>query len=230
MSLAIADRFQAILFDFDGVLIESEFVGNVHIAETLTRLGHPTTPEQSMANFMGLAAAEFYEAVEHWIGGPIPEAFHEARGQADAKVLADGIAEVTGAITFVDSLPLTLPIAITSSSTSHWIRSHLAHIGLLDRFEGRIFSGREHVARGKPAPDLYLHAAEALGVPIDRCLIIEDSPIGATGAVASGAFVIGLCAGSHCPADHADVLRAKGVSAIATDFDQVAAIVAGHPE
>ena len=221
----IASRFAAILFDFDGVLIESEHAGNLQIAETLTRLGHPTTAQQSMAHFMGLAANEFLEAVQHWIGGPIPDSFPEDREAENRRALDEGIEAVAGAIAFVDALPPDLPIAITSSSTSEWIRAHLAHIGLLERFEGRIFSGREHVTRGKPAPDLYLHAAAALAVPITDCLIIEDSPVGATGAVASGAFVIGLCAGSHCPADHADVLRAKGVQAIATEFDEVAAIV-----
>lgn len=226
MSLAIADRFQAILFDFDGVLIESEYAGNLQIAETLTRLGHPTTAEQSMTHFMGLAAGEFLEAIESWIGRPIPQAFHTDREAENRRALAEGVDAVAGAVAFVRDLPADLPIAITSSSMTPWIRAHLAHIGLLDRFEGRIFSGREHVTRGKPAPDLYLHAAGALGIPIDRCLILEDSPVGATGAVASGAYVIGLCAGSHCPADHADVLRAKGVHAIAADFGEVAQIIA----
>ena len=87
-----------------------------------------------------------------------------------------------------------------------------------------IFSGREHVARGKPAPDLYLHAAAALGVPIERIAIIEDSPVGVEGALASGAEVIGLVAGRHCLAGHAERLRALGVRHIARDFDEVAAI------
>ena len=73
MTLTIAPRFAAILFDFDGVLIESEYAGNLQIAETLTRLGYPTTAQQSMTHFMGLAANEFLEAVAHWIGGPIPD-------------------------------------------------------------------------------------------------------------------------------------------------------------
>ena len=89
-----------------------------------------------------------------------------------------------------------------------------------------IFSGREHVARGKPAPDLYLHAAAALGVPIDRIAIIEDSPVGVAGALASGATVIGLVAGRHCLPGHEERLRALGVRHIARDFDEVAALLA----
>ncbi|MFX7853783.1 hypothetical protein ABTK08_19735, partial [Acinetobacter baumannii] len=69
-------RFPGIIFDFDGVLIESEFRGNTHIAQYLTRIGHPTSVEDSMANFMGLAGKEFIAALEGWIGGPLPPDFH----------------------------------------------------------------------------------------------------------------------------------------------------------
>jgi len=133
---------------------------------------------------------------------------------------------VAGAIRFVEDLPADLPRAIVSSSSTHWISSHLTHLGIRAAFGDHIYSGREHVTRGKPAPDLYLHAAAALGVPIERCVILEDSPVGVTGAVASGADVIGLCAGAHCPPDHAERLRALGVTLIARDFDEVARLVA----
>jgi HAD superfamily hydrolase (TIGR01509 family) len=222
-------RFAAILFDFDGVLIESEYAGNKQIADFLTGIGHPITPEQSMANFMGLAGPDFHAAVERWIGGPIPESFHSARAEEDARATAEGYAEVQGAIAFVRSLPADLPKAIVSSSSTRWISAHLAHLGLDGLFDGRMFSGREHVARGKPAPDLYLHAADALGVDIARCVIIEDSPVGATGAVASGAYVIGLCAGSHCSPGHAETLRAIGVDVVADSFAAIQRIVSGVP-
>ena len=82
------------------------------------------------------------------------------------------------------------------------------------------------MTRGKPAPDLYLFAADRLGVAIGDCAIVEDSPVGATGAVASGGHVIGLCAGNHCAPDHADRLRAIGVAAVASSFDEVTALLA----
>ena len=219
-------RFDALLFDFDGVLIESEAAGNRQIAEYLTGIGHPTTPEQSMANFMGLAGADFIAAVERWIGRPLPDDFHTARAAEDARVIAEGVEAVAGAVAFVRALPADLPKAVVSSSSTRWIRAHLAHIGLEGAFGDHIYSGREHVARGKPAPDLYLHAAAALGVDIARCAILEDSPVGATGAVASGGYVIGLCAGSHCAADHGERLTKLGVDAIATSFDDVTALLA----
>lgn len=218
-------RFDALLFDFDGVLIESEAAGNRQIASYLTGIGHPTTPAESMANFMGLSGNDFLSAVERWIGRPVPEQFHTARRAEDARCIAEGIEEVAGAVAFVRALPADLPRAVVSSSNTRWLHAHLAHLGLADAFGTHVYSGAEHVTRGKPAPDLYLHAAAALGVPIERCAIIEDSPVGATGAVASGGFVIGLVAGSHCAPGHDERLRAIGVHAVARDFDEVAALL-----
>ena len=215
-------RYDALLFDFDGVLIESEFTGNRLIADYLTGLGHPTTPEQSMAQFMGLAGPDFLAAVEAHIGGPVPPDFHALREREEACAIAEGMAEVAGAVAFVRGLPPQLPVAVVSSSSSRWIAAHLHHLGLAERFGANIVSGREHVARGKPAPDIYLYAAKLLGVSIGRCAIIEDSPVGVTGAAASGAFVIGLCAGTHCAAGHGAILAACGADVIASDFRQVA--------
>jgi beta-phosphoglucomutase-like phosphatase (HAD superfamily) len=218
-------KFDAILFDFDGVLVESESVGNRQIAQWLTANGHPTDVQQAMDLFMGLSGTDFVAALERRIGGPLPDSFTAARKAEDARVLREGVGEVAGAIAFVRALPVDLPRAIVSSSSTHWITTHLDHLRLRDAFP-RIFSGREHVARGKPAPDLYWHAADALGVPIERCAIIEDSPVGATGAVRSGGYVVGLCAGTHCAADHGARLRAIGVDAVAGSFDEVAALLA----
>lgn len=219
-------RFDAILFDFDGVLLESEYAGNLQIADYLTGIGHPTSAEESMANFMGLSGADFLGAIERWIGRAVPDDFHVARKAEDRRVLEEGLAEVAGAIGFIRALPPELPRAIASSSSVHWIETHLRHLGIRDAFGEHIYSGREHVTRGKPAPDLYLFAAERLGVDITRCAILEDSPVGVAGAVASGAHVIGLCAGMHCGIGHADRLRALGVETIAHDFDEVARLIA----
>jgi HAD superfamily hydrolase (TIGR01509 family) len=218
-------RFDGLIFDFDGVLLESEYAGNRQIAEYLTSRGHPTTAEESMAQFMGLAGSDFIAAIERWIGRAIPDDFHAERKAEDYRALAEGLDPVAGAVAFVRSLPASLPRAIASSSSTEWIERHLDHLGIRDAFGDKIFSGREHVDRGKPAPDLYFHAAKALGVDIARTAIIEDSPVGVTGAVASGAYVIGFVGGSHCGPDHAERLRAIGVHDIATSFDEIAALV-----
>lgn len=219
-------RFEGLIFDFDGVLLESEWAGNKQIADWLTRIGHPTSVEDSMREFMGLAGLDFIGAIERWIGRAVPDDFHDARAEEDARAIAEGVEEVAGAVAFIRGLPRDLPKAVCSSSSTHWIESHLANLGLKGAFGGMIFSGREHVARGKPAPDLYLHAAAALGVDIGRIAIIEDSPVGVQGALASGAEVIGLVAGRHCLPGHAERLRALGVRHIARDFGEVAALLA----
>jgi HAD superfamily hydrolase (TIGR01509 family) len=219
-------RFEGLIFDFDGVLIESEYVGNKQIAEYLTAIGHPTSVGESMNNFMGLAGRDFLDAIERWIGRPLPEDFHTEREAEDARVLAEGIEAVAGAAAFIQSLPPELPRAIASSSSVEWIEAHLDHLKLRQYFGQNIFSGRRHVAQGKPAPDIYLHAADAMGVPIEQTAIIEDSPVGVTGAVASGAFVIGLAAGNHCFDGHGERLKALGAHAIAHSFDDVAELLA----
>ena len=219
-------RFDGLIFDFDGVLIESEYVGNKQIADYLTRIGHPTSVEESMREFMGLAGQDFLGAIERWIGRPLPEDFHEERRAEDARALAEGVGAVAGAVAFIESLPANLPRAIASSSSPEWIEAHLDHLKLRDHFDGRIFSGRRDVSRGKPAPDIYLHAAAAIEVPIDSLAIIEDSPVGVTGAVASGAFVIGLAAGNHCFDGHGERLKALGAHAIAHSFEDVARLIA----
>jgi HAD superfamily hydrolase (TIGR01509 family) len=208
------------------VLLESEYAGNRQIAEWLTAVGHPTSVEQAMDNFMGLAGADFIAAIERWIGGPLPDGFHAARKAEDRRVLAEGLEEVRGAVAFIRGLPADLPRAVASMSSSRWVREHLRHLGLEGAFGDMIFSGREHVERGKPAPDLYLHAAAALGVEIERIAIIEDSPVGVQGALASGAHVIGLVAGRHCGPGHAARLQALGVRHIARNFEELSALLA----
>ena len=159
------------------------------------------------------------------MGREVPNEFQTAMHAERDRTLAEGIAAVLGAVEFVRALPPSLPKAVASSSSTRWIRTHLAHLGLGNHFEPHIYSGKEHVERGKPAPDLYLHAARELGVDISRSVIIEDSKIGAIGALASGGAVIGLAAGSHCYDGHADMLRGVGVKDIANSFDEVAALV-----
>src|SRR5437763_11683783 len=160
-------------------------------------------------------------AIEQRIGSPLPAEFHDRRKQQSVDALRYGVAAVAGAVEFVRSLTPELGKAVASSSSTRWLIGHLRHLGLADAFGEHVYSGREHVERGKPAPDLYLFAAGQLGVPIERCVILEDSEIGATGAVASGARVIGLAAAAHCFDGHDEKLRAVGVQEVAFSFHDV---------
>ena len=212
----------AIIFDFDGVLLESEFDANVQLAEILTDLGHHHTPGDAIRHYTGLNGDDFIAAIERRIGTRLPAEFHDLMKQESIRALKEGIEAVAGAVDFVRSLPASLPKAVASSSSTKWIRGHLRHLGLDDAFGEHIYSGREHVRRGKPAPDLYLHAADRLGVDITRSVILEDSEVGARGAVASGATVIGVAAGRHCFDGHDEILRSAGVAHVAHSFDEVA--------
>jgi HAD superfamily hydrolase (TIGR01509 family) len=214
-------KFDAIIFDFDGVLLESEFEANVQLAELLTGLGHRHTAAEAIRHYTGLAGPDFIAAIERRIGTELPAEFHDSMKEKSIRALKEGIDAVAGAVDFVRSLPPGLPKAVASSSSTKWIRGHLEHLGLSDAFREHVYSGREHVARGKPAPDIYLHAAERLGVEIARSVILEDSEVGARGAVASGAAVIGLAAGRHCFDGHDEMLRAVGIHHIARSFDEV---------
>jgi HAD superfamily hydrolase (TIGR01509 family) len=211
----------AIIFDFDGVLLESEYEGNRLLAELLTELGYPHRVEDAIEHYVGLAGPEFLAAIEKRIGDPLSSEFLDRRKAQSIAALHDGVAAVPGAVEFVCSLPPDLPKAVASSSSTRWLGGHLEHLGLAEVFGRHVYSGREHVERGKPEPDLYLHAARELGVPIERSVVLEDSRIGAIGAVASGARVIGMAAGAHCLDGHADMLRSAGVGEVAHSFDEL---------
>ena len=216
----MAER-QAIIFDFDGVLLESEYEGNRMLAELLTELGHQTTTEDALREFVGLAGPQFLAAIERRIGGSLPEQFVERRKAQTLAALRDGVPAVAGAVEFIRSLPPDLPKAVASSSSMRWLQRHLELLGLTEAFGPHVYSGREHVERTKPEPDLYLHAARELGVDIAHCVVVEDSEIGVRGAVASGARVIGLAAGAHCLHGHAEMLRRLGVKEVAHSFDEL---------
>ena len=217
---------QAIIFDFDGVLLESEFEGNRELAALLTEFGHAHEVEDTLRLYVGLNGGDFIAAIEDRIGAKLPPEFHQRMKAMGARALRDGVAAVSGAVEFVRSLPKTLPKAVASSSSTKWVRGHLEHIGLAETFGEHVYSGREHVERRKPAPDLYLHAAKQLGVPIESTVIIEDSRVGATGALASGARVIGFAAGAHCLDGHDRMLKELGVQEIAYSFDDLRRLLA----
>jgi len=155
---------QAIIFDFDGVLLESEYEGNRMLAELLTELGHETTTEDALRDFVGLAGPQFLAAIERRIGGSLPEQFVERRKAQTLAALRDGVPAVAGAVEFIRSLPPDLPKAVASSSSMRWLQRHLALLGLAEAFGPHVYSGREqfdwvdiHLALDPPAfgdPDI----------------------------------------------------------------------------
>lgn len=194
-------------------------MSNAVIAEALTALGHPTTTEEAVDLYIGLHWADTCARIEAEIGAALPadfaarttEAFERRRGE---------IGPVAGVGPFLDALA---PVAkgVASSSPTRWLRESLRRFGLDRHFGDRLFSAAEHVARGKPHPDIYLHAAAELGVEPGESLVLEDTPAGVAAARAAGMTVVGLCAGLHCAPGYGERLSAAGACAVASSYVEV---------
>lgn len=213
---------ELVIFDFDGVVVDSETLANQVLADELTAIGCPTSLDDAYDSYMGHGWAACLGEIEaRW--GAVPPDF---RPRVDAAVAARVAAElklVAGVDAFLDRLDR--PRCIASSSQPEWLSSRLAMFGLEHHFGDRIFSAAVHVTRSKPHPDIYLHAAETMGVAPERTLVIEDSPIGVTAGVAAGMTVLGLLAGTHIRDGHAERLRAAGAHHLAASYDEVAALI-----
>ncbi|HYI39175.1 MAG TPA: HAD family phosphatase [Allosphingosinicella sp.] len=216
-------RFEAIIFDFDGVVVDSEILSNTLLAEALTDLGHPTTFEQAVQRYIGLNWRDMGAVIEAEMGRSLPADFR-TRSKAAFELRVEEVTAVAGVSAFLDSLP-PIPKAVASSSPTRWLRGSLERFGLAHHFEDRLFSAAEHVARGKPHPDIYLHAAKALEVRPASALVIEDTPTGVKAARAAGMTVVGLCAGLHCGPGHGETLRAAGADHIAESYPEVLELV-----
>ena len=187
-----------VIFDNDGVLVDSERLANTILAELLTEAGLPYTFEETVRDFMGGSMASMRQQAEARLGRPLPADLEDRYHQR----LFDGFAHlqaIEGVAAVLDHLEARgIRYCLASSGTHRRIRTALTAVEFLDRFDGRIFSA-EDVAHGKPAPDLFLHAAGSMGVKPADCVVVEDSPLGVAAAVAAGMKVFGY-AGMTDPA------------------------------
>ncbi len=214
----------ALIFDFDGVIVDSEWIANEVLAEVLTANGMPTSVDDSYDWYMGRQWADNVLAIEERWGTPPVDLRDQVRAIGRARMDAE-LSTVSGVIAFIEDLG-ALPRAIASSSQLEWITSRLDRFELAHHFGEHVFSAAVHVARGKPHPDIYLHAAEVLGAAPQRALVVEDSPIGVAAGVAAGMTVVGLCAGSHIRPGHAELLRDAGAREVVTSYDELRALMA----
>jgi beta-phosphoglucomutase-like phosphatase (HAD superfamily) len=214
---------KAIVFDFDGVIADSELIANRTLAESLSAIGLPTTIDDCLRDYCGHNWHETERRIVARLGAPLPDGFRAEHRARSRLRFADDLAEVAGAGEFLERTA-GRPRAIASSSSVEWLGHALGQMGLAHHFGEHLYSA-EGLARGKPHPDIYLAAANGLGVAPRECLAIEDSPVGARSAVAAGMTVVGLVAGGHI-ADrtaHAAQLRAVGVDRIAFAFADIEA-------
>lgn len=216
-------KFEAIIFDFDGVIVDSEALANAALAEVLISQGYEISAEEAIARYSGLRWRDCHRAIEAGSGLSFDcEALGAQVDEAAAARMAEMLA-IEGIGPFLDSQSHRR-LAIASSSDKSWLDAHLARLGLARHFKGRVFSAAG-IPRGKPHPDIYLSVAQALGVAPAACLVIEDHPVGVAAGAAAGMMVIALLAASHIRDGHADRVRDAGAHHVARSYAEVAAIV-----
>jgi HAD superfamily hydrolase (TIGR01509 family) len=212
-----------IIFDCDGVLVDSEVISCRAHAETLTRHGYPITSEQVLERFLGRSMRQATREVEAELGRSLPDDFHAQVYAEIFRLFAISLEATPHIGEVLDQL--TVPACVASSGPPEKISASLNRVGLYDRFAPHIFSAVQ-VPHGKPAPDLFLFAADQMQTRPARCLVIEDSVAGITAARAAGMTVLGFCGGSHCRDGHAATLRAAGAHGTFDDMRQLPAMIA----
>lgn len=218
--------FDAVLFDCDGVLVDSEPITNRVLAEMLRELGWPITTEECIRIFTGKAVRDEIAIIETRTGVRIGEDWMAQFRRRRNEALDSELVEIAGAPEAVRALhdALNGRVAVASGADLRKVELQLAKVGLSDCFAGRVFSGQD-MPRSKPFPDVYLAAALALGVAPCRCAIVEDTITGATAGVAAGATVFGYSPGNTGHSSP-DSLRAVGVAHVFTDMAELPGLLA----
>jgi len=221
--LSTSSPYDLIIFDCDGVLVDSEALACVVHAEVLTEYGYTITAAQVHERFLGRSAREARLEVESELGRVLPDTYTVQLRATIDRVFGEKLTPVPYIAETLGRLSQRTCVA--SSGTPTRIRSSLGTTELIDYFAPNLFSAMQ-VERGKPAPDLFLFAAAQMNTPPARCLVIEDSVPGVTGARAAGMAVIGFTGGSHCRPGDADRLRAAGATIVIDDMRDLPALTA----
>lgn len=217
---AVPSTPKLVIFDNDGVLVDSERLSNVVFAALITENGLPTSFEESVECYMGKRTTDCVVEIERRLGRALPSDFIEVYEHRCNDMLRRELTAVDGVEELLDSLDANkTPYCIASSGTPDEIALRLTATGLDVRFDGNVYSGTQ-VPRGKPAPDLFLHAARRMGVDPADCVVIEDSPAGITGAKAAGIRVIG-----HASLLPPQRLRAAGADVVVSGMREVAPLL-----
>ncbi len=205
-----------VIFDCDGVLVDSEPIACEVVAQVMTEAGFHVSLSEFFTRFAGVSDREMYAQLETQYRSTIGEALRQRVNDEILAALGDRLEPIPGITSVLQAIDL--PMCVASGSDRRRVETSLAKTGLLPHFDSRIFTSHE-VPRGKPAPDLFLHAAGRMRAEPSRCVVIEDSEAGVRAAVAAGMPVLGFVGGSHCSAERADVLRSLGARIV---FDRMA--------
>ncbi len=203
---------EAVIFDCDGVLIDSETISARIWAEEVARFGYTLTPQEFARRFAGRPAADTAKLINQAAPRKLPDDFARTTDEKVAALYANELETVEGIEALLAALD-HMPKAVASSSGIPKLRQGLVVTNLIRTFHGHVYSA-EQVARGKPAPDLFLFAAEKLGISPERCVVIEDSIAGVHAAKSAGMIPIGFTGTSPEPDIHAKRLEQVGARAI----------------
>lgn len=218
-----ASRFALVIFDCDGVLIDSEPIADRVHARTLAACGYAIGEDELQDRFCGISDAEMLATIEREWGRALPDDYALRVAVALALEYRCSLQPIAG---IEEALAgLREPVCVASSGTPERIRLGLETVGLYQRFHPNLFSA-SMVRHGKPAPDLFLYAAARIGASPERCLVIEDSPAGIAAAGAAGMTAIGFCGGSHCRPGHAERLKAVGAALVIASMGQLVTAMA----
>jgi len=211
------DQNLLVIFDCDGVLVDSEYIIASVEAELFTKFGYPLTPEEDIRRFSGKSQKSTLETIEKEIGTKLPGNFGATLESEISKALSERLSSITGVDSVLNIIPQK---CVASSSTYPQIKKSLQVTGLKKHFiDDNIFS-TSMVQNGKPSPDIFIYAAEKMGISRSNCVVIEDSIAGVTAAKAAGIKVLGFVGGSHIvDKSHADKLMGVGASRV---FDNMA--------
>jgi HAD superfamily hydrolase (TIGR01509 family) len=200
-----------LIFDCDGVLVDSELLANAELADLLTRLGHPMSPQQALARFGGRRLQDVLTSAEALLSAPIPPDLAAQAGERLMARLRDELQPVAGVRAAIEALGQ--PRCVASSSPRERLKLSLAVTGLAPLFGAHVFSA-DQVASGKPAPDLFLLAARTLGARPADCIVVEDSALGIQAARAAGMAAIGFAGASHATAELTEQLGEAGADIV----------------
>src|SRR5258706_6672730 len=214
----------AVIFDCDGVLIDSETIAHEIEMRAVKSLGLEFDPEVYRRKFQGLAVKSWRRFLDEdhraQLGKPLPDLFIETLCNEISRRSLSDIRPIDGAVAAVRAFGRAKGVA--SSSPGHELKGKIAGLGLADDFGDHIYSG-DDVEHGKPAPDLFLLAASRLKIAPTRCLVIEDSGHGVAAGIAAGMTVWGFVGGPHCSPDQAALLTRKGAQRVFKHMSEVAA-------
>lgn len=213
-----------IIFDFDGVVADSETIANQALADYISSLGKPTTLDDSIRLFMGKRFEDTKRLAVDWLGRELPETFEQDYRAKTRVVMRRDVGPVAGVAAFLEDHG-HIARCVASSSSIEWLDHCVDKFGMRPHFGTNLFSATA-VKHGKPAPDIFLHAAKQMTAGIETALVLEDSPAGVVGAKAAGMTVIGFLGGSHIRDGHRDRLEAAGADYIAHSYDDVRRLLA----